>query len=195
MPIKNAITLTETSGKQARTNLNMQFSFVLILLISKIACMELRCNTAEIKSPINLHMPVPYEKFEPVFNFVEQDEPMVIKKISSDTFEIEGKFGYINFLQHNRQIKHIYFKSPSEHTVENHQLALEIQIYAEGNKDSPGIVISKLFESSEDVNQDIEMLGFGSTKLLNLKKDETFTIMETVSLGTLLGDSPHFINY
>ena len=116
-------------------------------------------------------------------------------KVSSDTFELKGNFGFISFLGTTREVKKVLFKHPSEHTVEGVQFALEMQVYAAGDKKENGIVLSKLFEKSKEHNHDAKMLGFGSGKLRKLKEGHRFRVLEPISLHGLVGDSPAFINY
>ena len=69
-------------------------------------------------------------------------------------------------------------------------------MYAAGDKHSSGIVVSKLFESSdEETNSDAAMLGFGSGKLKKLSVGENFRVFEPPSFDDLIGESPTFINY
>lgn len=181
------------TGKLARRVMFM--SLLLCMFASSVSNMNIRCNSKKIKSPINLGMPLPFEKFEPNINFVKPDHAISLVKISPGTFELQGKFGFIEFLGNTREVHKVLFKSPSEHTVEGVQFAMEMQVYAAGDKTNSGIVISKLFEKSREINQDAKMLGFGSGKLKKLKVGDKFRVLEPTSLNNLVGDSPAFINY
>ena len=70
-----------------------------------------------------------------------------------------------------------------------------MQIYAIGDKNSPGLVVSKLFELGKDVNEELTSLGFGTKKLKELKINAVKAIKEAVNLENIIGDSPAFINY
>ena len=63
-------------------------------------------------------MPLPYESFEPKLHFIKQDKDVEVVRVSLNTYELRGDFGYIHFLDTTREIKSVFFKSPSEHTVE-----------------------------------------------------------------------------
>lgn len=180
-------------GKQ--TSYPMLIGLILCLAISSVLSMKIRCNAQKLKGPINLNMPLPFEKFRPNLNFVKPDSPIRVVKISPDTYELKGKFGFIEFLGNTREVRKVFIKSPSEHTVEGVQFAMEMQLYASGDKTDAGIVISKLFEKSSEENLDAKMLGFGSGKLKKLKKGEKFMVLEPISLMNLVSDSPAFINY
>lgn len=140
-------------------------------------------------------MPLPFEKFEPKLHFIKQDKEVQILRVSPNTYELKADFGYINFLDITREINSVFLKSPSEHTVEGVQFALEMQVYAMGDKNTPGLVVSKLFELGKEVNADLTSLGFGSKTLKGLKVGASKSISEPISLESLVGDSQAFINY
>lgn len=155
----------------------------------------IQCNPKKIMSPINLEMPLPYEKFSPMIHFVLPDNSLALQKVAPNVFRIKANFGYVHFLGVTRQIEEVYFKSPSEHTVQGVKFGMEMQIYVPGDDKEPGIMVSKLFQTGDEDNSDLHMLGFGSGKLKNLEKDEIYSVVNPLSLSSLHGDSEAFINY
>ena len=91
---------------------------LVLVLVSGASNMDIRCDADKIKSPIILQMPLPYENFEPKLHFIKQDKEVKMVRISPNTYELQGQFGYIHFLDITREINSVFFKSPSEHTVE-----------------------------------------------------------------------------
>ena len=167
-----------------------------LLLVNPSLQLRLQCDPKDMISPINLEMPLPYEKFSPMMHFTKPDEALDIKKISPNVYKLEGDFGMINFLGKTHQIKEVYFKSPSEHTVSGVSFAMEMQIHAPGTPSAPGLVISNLFEKqASKVNSELMMMGFGSGKLRHTKTGKSFKVLNPVSLGDVLGDTDSFINY
>jgi carbonic anhydrase len=102
------------------------FLLVTLLLAAQVSNMKIRCNPRKIKSPINLDMPLPFEKFEPSLHFVKPDKPITFERLSPNTFEMVGDFGFIHFNGNTREVKQVLFKSPSEHTVQGVQFPMEM---------------------------------------------------------------------
>lgn len=167
----------------------------ILFLSSQMKGKLLQCDQSKIMSPINLEMPLPYEKFSPSIRFVLPDGNLQMEKIEPNVFKMQGNFGYIQFLEKTREIKEVYFKSPSEHTVQGVKFGMEMQIYAPGDNNDSGVILSKLFQAGDRNNDDLKMLGFGSGKLKSLDIKDIFGILHPVNLKKLQGESEAFINY
>ena len=183
-------------NKKKMTNQKkFKFLVTMALLLTGARSINLQCDVNLLRSPINLDMPLPFEKFEPMLHFVKPDHSLTMKKLTSDTYLLEGNFGFVSFLGNTRKVKKVYFKSPSEHSVSGVRFAMEMQIYAPGDKKNSGIVISKLFEKSRNKNGELNMLGFGSGKLRSTSVGGEFTVVNPIGLSQVIGDGNAFINY
>lgn len=73
---------------------------------------------------------------------------------------MEGFFGYIFFNSFKFEAKEIYFFSPSEHTIAQNRMALEMQI--KGFSDIQQITLILLFEEYDNLdNKQLEYFKFG----------------------------------